>query len=190
MNLDYILNDYHFLTVNRAAQIAIGTMGGLAVVAAILILGLLYVRCRRRTKAAQNSNELIRNVVNPALSTPRASRTEETLDQMVPSGHVTPSNTFENGHMTAINRSENGHMAESGQMAAINRSEDVRVSTENGSERQQIPYRNDYSAYSNTQNGCDLGTNGQVTHGEHNDAVRYSDIIKNSTGNQFKISDC
>lgn len=80
----------HCPVLNTAARIAIGVMGGLAVIAACLIIALVYIRYRRKHVRGDNvENQLVTNVCELGTSTPLPSTTNINED------HVTSINSEE-----------------------------------------------------------------------------------------------
>lgn len=79
----------HCPVLNTAARIAIGVMGGLAVIVACLIIALVYIRYRRKQVRRDVENQLVTNVCELGTSTPLPSTTNINED------HVTSINSEE-----------------------------------------------------------------------------------------------
>ncbi|XP_053404673.1 uncharacterized protein LOC123553868 [Mercenaria mercenaria] len=153
----------HCPFLNAAAKIAIGVMGGLAVIAAFLIFTLLFIRYKRRKKRAANAeNQLVQNAAEPGTSSPGLSLTN--LNE----------NYVTSNHVTSVD-SENG---------GINTTERNAVLTNEN--------RNTNNAEINDTNDVKSGGERSSSHGErrkdlHGPDVRFSEILKTEN---LKISDC
>ena len=155
------------VSVNDAAKISIGVMGGLAFVAGCLIIALLYVRHRRRKNQLARP-PLVEYCEDPGQSTPRHSGNFDS------SPDIMTQNSINNSHVTTPtvnNGSVRGPRTQNQLLGSIPALE-TECDTESTS----------HDANNVSQMNLDTG--------QGLARVRYSDMLENYKDVHLKISDC